>query len=107
MTVAWKELVIATLTDNKKKGRKPSNLAQIASALEADKRGIYETFNLEREPPQMSSAYVDQICEILHIAPPMVEASSDPDLERDLDVVRGMDPESRRALVLLAKTLKR
>lgn len=102
MTVEWKKLVLATLEANEKAGRKPANLAQLAKMIPADKRGTYVTFDLELDPPKISSVDVDRICEILKIAPPMVASSvDDPDLERDLDVVRAMNPETRRALIVL------
>jgi hypothetical protein len=105
MTLAWKRHVIATLGANKKAGRKPANLAQLAATLKADKRGIYVTFDLELEPPQMSSAYVDEICELLDIAPPMFETSGDDEVERDLDVVRALSTEDRRALMEVAQRM--
>lgn len=105
MTIAWKKLVIAKLAENKKLGKTPANPAQLAAAVDADKRGIYETFNLDRDPPQMSSAYVDEICETLQIPPPMAEASQDVDLERDLTIVRAMSPEDRRALIEIAQRM--
>lgn len=99
MTVAWKQLVLDRLGTNKKIKKKPMNLSQLSVSVHADKRGIYETFDLDREPPQMASAYVDEICRVLEIGLPMLESSHDTELERDLDVVRSMSPAKRKAML--------
>jgi hypothetical protein len=109
MTIAWKRLVLTTLETNKREKRKPGNLSQMSKMIPgSDKTGIYRTFDPDMDPPQMSSAYVDEICELLRIPPPMAETSDDPNLERDLDVVRAMPPEVRRAWIDAANaSLKR
>jgi hypothetical protein len=105
MTLAWKKRVLAALDENKRTGKQPANLAQLASVLKADKRGIYVTFDVDAEPPQMSSVYVDDICELLNIAPPMLEASTDDELEKDLQTIRTLSPEDRRALIEIAQRM--
>lgn len=106
MTVAWKKLVLEKLAANKIAKLRPANLSQLSTDTHADKRGIYQTFNLEIDPPQMSSAYVDEICRVLGIGPPMLESSHDPELERDLDVFRALSPARRKAFLALMLTDK-
>jgi hypothetical protein len=100
MTIAWKLLVTKTLADNEKEKREPANLSQLSKMIPgSDKTGIYRTFSLELEPPQMSSVYVDDICALLKISPPLVEATSDAETERDVETFRALDAETRSLLL--------
>jgi hypothetical protein len=101
MTMTWKRTVMDRLAINKKSGAKPANIAQLAKSVGADKRGMYVTFDLSLplDEQQMSSAYVDAICAELGIAPPLVESSSDAQLEQEIVIFRSI-PAEERALIL-------
>lgn len=101
MTPAWKARVVEKLKENEAAGASPANLAEMAALLaKADKAGIYRTFNT----PQMSSSYVDAICELLEIAPPLVEAT-DEDLQQDIEILRSMPRDARRDLMAIAERM--
>lgn len=100
ITYAWKLRVLDKLAENKTKGVRPANLAQLAKEINADKRGIYVTFDLDQD--QNSSAYVDDICRVLGISQPFAETGDD-DLESALEYVRKMDPQKRRAWMAALK----
>lgn len=106
MTIAWKERVHAKLAEFKKTGKQPANLSQLAKMIPSDKAGIYRAFDLEADDPQtaLSAHYIDRICTLLLIEPPA--HVGDEQLERDLDVIRSLDPETRAAIIAIAK-LKR
>jgi hypothetical protein len=105
MTRAWKERVLARLEENDAADRMPRNPAELARMLKADKAGMYATFDLERDPPQMSSSYVDAICDLLDIGPPMVESNEDAELEADLEIIRHMPADARRDLMVIARRM--
>jgi hypothetical protein len=67
------------------------------------KAGLYRALNPDGD--QVSSADVDIICEILKIAPPLVESDDDEDLRRDIDLLRTLTPEARRVLMANARLL--
>ena len=108
MTPEWKALVLARLKENKRNGKKPGSIGAMANMLlssdgkKADKTGIGRTFNTD----QTSSSYVDAICELLEIAPPLAETSPDPELEKDLAYLRDMDPDRRREIMNIARRMK-
>lgn len=90
MTPAWKQLVLDKLAENKRADRSPSTLAALAREIDADKRGIYETF----KPDQLTSVYVDAICDLLQIAAP----SHDPHEAADQEV-RALSSTKQDALL--------
>lgn len=106
ITVGWKKRVRAKLEANEKTGTKPDNLAELARIIDADKRGIYVTFDLDREPQQMVSAYVDEICKALGVAPPLADLDDDEGFVRDVRAISGLSPEIRRSIVELALRLE-
>lgn len=102
MTPAWKARVVEKLKENEAVGASPANLAELAAVLpKADKAGIYRTFNT----PQMSSSYVDAICELLDISLPLVEAADDEELQRGIDLLRSMSRDARRDLMAIAERM--
>lgn len=95
MTPAWKQRVLAVLAANKEAKREPSTLAGLAKAVKADKRGIYVTF----ETDQTASSYVDAICEVLGIEPPLQEPEEQRQAARDEDLLRRLDPDQQAAVL--------
>lgn len=104
MTMAWKRLVVARLAENERSGKQPANTAQLAKAVGSDKRGMYVTLDLDLplDEQQMSSAYVDAICDVLKIGQPLVESSDDRQLEQDVAIFRQLDAETRSHMLALA-----
>lgn len=84
MTPEWKAAVIAKLADNKKHKRSPDSLAELARRVGADKRGFYVTFKTN----QTTSKYVDAICAVLEIDPPLVKPTGDEGQIRALSAER-------------------
>ena len=113
MTPVWKQTVIDRLADNKEKKLEPSDLAALARAIDADKSGIYKTFQLERldsDPPdwkpQTSSAYVDAICQLLEIDPPLQEISpSDSDLDKELSRIRALPEDQQKRWIEIIRSI--
>lgn len=98
MTKDWKVLVHKRLVENGNAGNEPSTVGNLAAKIGADKAGLLRT--LDPEGTQTSSSYVDEICEMLDIDPPMIEYQApDDELERELDKLRQLPPEKRDALL--------
>lgn len=96
MTPAWKQLVLDRLAANKLADRPPSTLSALAREVDADKRGIYETF----KPDQLTSVYVDAICDVLQIDAPSHEPHEAADLE-----VRALSSTKQDALLAFTSGL--
>lgn len=106
ITIPWKRRVIAKLADNEKNGIEPKNINQLRLLLKAPKGGMNKMLDLERDPPQMTGTYVDEISERLDIAPPLVETDEDDEnFARDVHVLRQLAPEARRELIALASRM--
>ncbi len=101
MTRDWKMRVKAKLEKNKEAGIRPGNIPELAALIAPGnknyKPGLYRA--LDPDGDQVSSADVDVICRLLNIDPPLVEAESDEDLQRDLDIIRALSREDRRAVI--------
>lgn len=103
ITIPWKRRVIAKLAENDKNGIEPRNINQLRLLLKAPKGGLNKMLDLERDPPQLTGTYVDEISERLEIAPPLIETDADDEsLARDVHVLRQLAPEARRELIALA-----
>ncbi len=89
MTPEWKALVLAKLAENKRNKQSPATLAELTRRINADKRGIYVTFKTD----QTTSKYVDAICSVLEIDPPLTKPTSDEEKLRAL-------PSERQALLI-------
>ncbi len=108
VTVPWKRRVIAKLAGNKKAGAKPANIDQLADLVGAAKGGLNGLLDLDRRPPQFTSADERAITELLKIIPPVLEEDEDdPDFAKDVLLLRALDPDSRRDLMITAARLKR
>lgn len=95
--------MIAKLAENDKNGIEPRNINQLRLLLKAPKGGLNKMLDLERDPPQLTGTYVDEISERLEIAPPLIETDADDEsLARDVHVLRQLAPEARRELIALA-----
>lgn len=108
ITIPWKKRVEAKLAANKEATPRiePWNIEQLGRLVGAKKAGLNKTFDLKREPQQLTSKYADEICDILGIAPPLIEAESDTeDFIRDVQLLRRLTPEARRDLMLTAQRL--
>jgi hypothetical protein len=110
MTPEWKKLVLMTLEANERANVSPRNIPELADMIpdeKCEKGGIHRML----KSGQVSSVYVDDICDILKIPPPLVALASsgaDSELERDLDVVRRLPREFRREWIdLLLKSEKK
>ncbi len=104
ITVPWKRRVLAKLASNKEAKIRPWNIDQLRLEVDAKKGGLNKTFDLEREPPQLTSKYADQITELLKILPPLVETDEDDeDFVEDVLLLRTLTRGARRDLMALAK----
>jgi hypothetical protein len=107
MTRKWKLSVLAKLEENENADVKPGSVPDLARLIKPSKpgykAGLYRALNPDGD--QVSSADVDIICEILKIAPPLVESDDDEDLRRDIDLLRTLTPEARRVLMANARLL--
>lgn len=100
MTPEWKQDVIDKLERNKLEKKQPRTLAGLAASIDgADKRGIYETF----KPGQLTSVYVDAICDVLGIAPPQIAAPGN--VESDETKLRLLSVEKQAALLTFVNGL--
>lgn len=108
VTVPWKRRVLARLARNKDLGLKPANVEQLGKDLAAPKAAMNKLLDLERDPPQLTSSYVKEICELLDVTPPVLEEEGDdPDFAADVLLLRDLDIEARRALMLTAARMPR
>lgn len=103
VTLEWKRRAIAKLEGNKRAGRQPANPEQLRAAVKAKKGSMNKLLDLERKPQQNTSAYVDEICAVLEMDPPVFDVKRDEDLERDIEVFSTLPPEERAAYVVLMK----
>lgn len=102
VTIPWKRRVIAKLADNERDGVEPKNINQLRLLLKAPKGGLNKMLDLERDPPQLTGTYVDEICERLGIEPPLIEADGDTeDFVRDVHALRRVPVDVRREVMAL------
>ena len=107
MTIAWKQRVLDRLAENERNDVAPRSLAELARMLRADKRGIYVTFDLGAKKPQTASVYVDAICQILNIDPPMQETpQTDDELEQEMNELRKLPVERQREWVSVIRSIR-
>jgi hypothetical protein len=108
VTIPWKRRVLAKLKDNEKRGHKPAKIEHLRDLIGAPKGGLNTLFKLDKDPPQLTSAYVDEILEVLEIAPPLVEEDADDEqFVRDVELLRRLTDEARRDLMLIARQMPR
>lgn len=107
-TPEWKQLVRSRIESNKRDGRAPSSVKELARLLKADPSGIYRML----DGGQPTSKYAPRICEILDIQPGMVvnpvviEAIGDDEFERLVDRMRRLSPgRKKRALAVVLNLL--
>lgn len=106
VTVPWKRRVIAKLEENDKNEAAPANIEQLRKMVKAPKAGLNKLFDLKRDPPQLTSGFVDDITKVLGVLPPVLEDDKDdPDFARDVLLLRSLDVQVRRALMLTAASL--
>jgi len=101
VTIPWKRRVLAQLEKNAQNGHAPANREQLNKLIEAKKGSVNKLLDLDREPPQLTSTYADEITALLKVAPPLVETDEDNDLElaRDVQILRSLEPGFRRSLM--------
>jgi hypothetical protein len=106
ITIPWKRRVLAKLAQNKLAKKQPANLEQLKDSVGATKGALNSTFDLEKDPPQLTSAYATDITEMLGIEPPLIEADDDSeDLLRDIKVLRSLTDEARGEMMATARRL--
>lgn len=106
VTVPWKKRAIAKLEANKRDKKTPSTPEQLKVAVGAPKGGINKLLDLDRDPPQLTSAYVFAISEKLEILPPVLETEEDDDdFAADVLLLRSLNTEARRELMITAGRL--
>lgn len=104
VTVPWKRRVLTKLDENKKTGRTPANREQLNNAVGAPKGVVNKLLDIDND--QMTNAYVDEICEVLQIAPPLIEEDDDDEeFVRDVIFLRTLSRDARRDLVQFAKSM--
>lgn len=103
VTVPWKRRVLAKIAENKTAKHQPINIDQLALIVKASKGSLNKLLKLDHVPPQLTSAFADEITEVLGILPPVVEDDDDdPDFARDVLLLRSLDADARRDLMLTA-----
>lgn len=98
--------MLAKLEENKRAKKSPANREQLNDAVDAPKGSINNLLNLERSPPQLTSVYVDEICDVLKIAPPLIEADTDDEeFVRDVMLLRKLTRDERRDALRVVERL--
>lgn len=107
MTREWKLAVKAKLADNKAEKIRPRNIPELCVDLGLnkidDKGGMYKA--LDPNGDQVTSPYVDAICEILGIDPPMIAPTDDPYERAMLEIVRPLGPETKERIIAVLKAI--
>jgi hypothetical protein len=100
--------VLAKLKRNEADGEHPANVGQLRVVVGAKKGNLDALFDLERDPPQLSSIYVEKITKRLGVEPPFLEEDGDDDdFVRDARMLRTLTHAARQRLMLLAQDLPR
>lgn len=105
-TPDWKRLVRRRIEANKRDGKSPTSVKELARLLKADPAGIYKML----DGLQRTSKYAPRINELLGIQPAMVanpavtEAVSDDEFERTVERMRRLSPPRRKRAVTLVQT---
>ncbi len=106
VTIPWKRRVLAKLKENREKKIEPANIGQLRGIVGAPKGSLDALLDLEREPQQLTSTYVDEIDAVLGTTPPLVETDEDDeDFARDVQILRTLTRESRRDLMIVAQQM--
>ncbi len=106
VTVPWKRRVLAKIATNKAAGSRPANIDQLAEIVGAKKGGLNRLLDLKKT--QLTSGDAREITRVLGVLPPVVERDEDdPDFARDVLLLRSLDVESRRDLMLTAERLQK
>lgn len=106
ITTPWKRRVLAALDRNDKAEREPRNIGQLRTAVGAKKGGLDNTLDLERG--QLTSAYAQEISDVLGIAPPLIEDDEDDeDFVRHVQLLRTLTVDARHDLMVTAQRLPR
>lgn len=106
VTVPWKRRVLAKLAENKKAKHRPANIDQLAEIVKASKGSLNKLLKIELQPPQLTSAFAEDITAILRILPPVLEEDDDdPDFAGDVLLLRSLDVGARRDLMLTAERM--
>lgn len=96
VTIPWKLRVLAKLEDNKREGKQPANIDQLKDMVGAAKGSLNALLDLERDPVQWTTKYLDEINEALGVDPPLFETEEDDrDFWRDVQLLRSLTEESR------------
>jgi hypothetical protein len=108
VTLPWKRRVLSRLAENKRANKTPANREQLNDAVAAPKGSVNGLLDLDRDPPQLTSAYADEISELLQIAPPLLEEDGDDEeFVRDVMFLRTLTRDERRDLLQVASRISK
>lgn len=105
-TPEWKRLVRQRIEANKRDGKSPTSVKEIARLLKADPAGIYRML----DGTQRTSKYAPRINELLNIQPAMVanpavtEAVGNDEFNRTVDRMRRLSPTRLKGALALMQT---
>lgn len=103
----WKQVVKARLAGNRRAGRKPSTIKQLAQQIGADPSGLYRML----DGPQPTSRYTAKISEALAVPPPvaphpvLLEMIGDEEFDRVVERMRHLSPARRKRAIAVVQTL--
>jgi hypothetical protein len=106
LTDEWRDRVKRKLAENAAKipPIEPTNAAELARALGADKAGIGRMLLPSSNPKaQQTSAWVDAVCDILGIPSPTVAIT--PDDEEAFSLIAQLGPREKSAVLDLVRKL--
>jgi hypothetical protein len=104
----WKRRVLAKLTKNKETKTRPWNRDQLGEVVEAPKGSMNNLLDVDRDPPQLTSVYADQISIVLGVTPPVLEEDGDdPGFPEAVLLLRQLTPESLAVVVGVAAELNK
>jgi hypothetical protein len=96
VTIPWKRRVLKKLKENEDANVRPCNIDQLKGLIGAAKGSLNKLLDLEREPAQWTTKYLDEITSALGVEPPLLETDDDdPDFVRDVQLLRSLSPDSR------------
>lgn len=103
----WKQVVKARLAQNKRAGRSPSSIKQLAITIGADPSGLYRMLDTN----QPTSRYVTQICDVLAVPipvlphPVIIEMIGDEEFDRVVERMRHLTPARRKRAIAVVQSL--